>query len=37
MIGGEEAYQALEKVSQGSTGELYNTCKRILDGREKPE
>lgn len=36
MIGGEEAYQALEKVRQGSTGELYNACKRILDGRERP-
>jgi hypothetical protein len=35
MIGGEEAYQALEEVSRGSTGELYNACRRILDGREK--
>ncbi len=34
MIGGEEAYTAIEKVRNNSTGELYNICKRILDGKE---
>ena len=34
MIGGEEAYKAIAKVRANSTGELYNICKRILDGKE---
>ncbi|HLC17901.1 MAG TPA: HEAT repeat domain-containing protein [Thermodesulfobacteriota bacterium] len=35
MIGGEEAYGAIEEVCGSSEGELYKTCKRILEGREK--
>ncbi len=35
MIGGEEAFSAIEKVHVNSEGDLFNTCKRILDGREK--
>lgn len=35
MIGTEEAYKAIEQACAGSTGELYDACKRILDGREK--
>jgi HEAT repeat protein len=35
MIGGEDAFKAIEKVLGGSEGDLFNTCKRILDGREK--
>jgi hypothetical protein len=34
MIGSEEAYTAIEKVRTNSTGDLYNICKRILDGKE---
>ncbi|MBI5886202.1 MAG: HEAT repeat domain-containing protein [Deltaproteobacteria bacterium] len=30
-----EAYAAIEQAIKGSTGELYNACKRILDGRDK--
>ena len=35
MIGGQEAFSAIEQVGQNSEGELYITCKRILEGREK--
>jgi HEAT repeat protein len=35
MIGGEDAFKTIEKVLAGSEGDLFNTCKRILDGREK--
>ncbi|MBE9528551.1 MAG: HEAT repeat domain-containing protein [Proteobacteria bacterium] len=35
MVGGEDAFKAIEKVLAGSEGDLFNTCKRILDGREK--
>ncbi|GMR04266.1 MAG: HEAT repeat domain-containing protein [Thermodesulfobacteriota bacterium] len=35
MIGGDEAFEAIEKVYKDSEGELYATCKRILDKREK--
>lgn len=35
MIGTEEAYKAIEEACAGSTGELYDACKRILGGREK--
>ncbi len=35
MIGGQEAFTAIEQVEQNSEGELYITCKRILEGREK--
>ncbi len=35
MIGGEEAFGAIEHVGKNSEGELYITCKRILEGREK--
>ncbi len=35
MIGGEESFNAIEKAHLNSEGDLYNTCKRILDGREK--
>lgn len=35
MIGGPEAFSAIEQVEQNSEGELYITCKRILEGREK--
>ena len=34
-IGGEEAMGALEKTCKGSTGSLYNTCKRILEGSKQ--
>ena len=37
MIGGEEAFEAIKKVHSNSEGDLFNTCKRILDGREKTE
>ncbi len=35
MIGGEDAFGAIEQVGKNSEGELYITCKRILEGREK--
>jgi len=35
MIGGDEAFDAIAKVEKSSEGELYITCKRILEGREK--
>ena len=35
MIGGQDAFSAIEQVGQNSEGELYITCKRILEGREK--
>lgn len=35
MIGGKDAFEAIEKAYRGSGGELYNTCKRIIEGREK--
>jgi HEAT repeat protein len=35
MLGGAEAYEAIEKARKKSTGDLYNACKRILEGREK--
>jgi len=34
MIGGPEAFGAIEEVAKNSEGELYITCKRILEGRE---
>jgi len=30
-----EAYAAIEQAIKGATGELYNACKRILEGRDK--
>ncbi|MBI5587783.1 MAG: HEAT repeat domain-containing protein, partial [Deltaproteobacteria bacterium] len=35
MIGGAGAFDAIEQVEKSSRGELYITCKRILEGREK--
>ncbi len=35
MIGGDEAYRAVESVLKESDGELYTTCKRVLDKKEK--
>lgn len=35
LIGNTEAYDAVEKGFKDSHGELYNACKRILDGRDK--
>ncbi len=35
LIGTTEAYKALEEACQGSSGELYSACKRILEKREK--
>jgi len=35
MIGGPEAYDALEKACEGAAGELLTVCRRILDGRER--
>lgn len=35
MISGTEAYDAIEKACGSSTGNLYNVCKRILEGREQ--
>ncbi|MFQ5442127.1 MAG: HEAT repeat domain-containing protein [Thermodesulfobacteriota bacterium] len=35
MIGGDEAYRAVESAFNGAEGELYTTCKRILDKKEK--
>lgn len=34
LIGGEEALSAIEKTSKDAEGDLYNTCRRILEGRE---
>lgn len=33
-IGGGEALDAVERISGESTGELYNTCRRVLEGRK---
>lgn len=35
MIGGDEAFGAIEEAGRSSEGELYITCKRILEGRGK--
>lgn len=35
LIGGTEAYGAIEKAFRHSEGDLYNACKRILNGKEK--
>ena len=35
LIGNADAYDAVEKAIHTSNGELYNACKRILDGRNK--
>ncbi|MBI5345177.1 MAG: HEAT repeat domain-containing protein, partial [Deltaproteobacteria bacterium] len=35
MIQGPEADEALRAASGGSSGEIHNVCKRILEGREK--
>ncbi len=37
MIGGPEAYHAVEAASRNSGGELYNACKRILEKREETQ
>lgn len=37
MIGGEEAFKALEAACRNTGGELYITCKRILEGKEKKD
>lgn len=34
LIGGEEALGAIENTSRDAEGDLYNTCRRILEGRE---
>lgn len=34
LIGGDEALGAIEKTSRDAEGDLYNTCRRILEGRE---
>ena len=36
-IGGVDAMAAIEKALKGSSGALYNTCKRILDGSKQQE
>lgn len=35
LIGGAEAFEAIEQTLEDSEGELYAACKRVLDGREK--
>lgn len=35
MIGGAEAFGAIDKACRDATGELYQACKRILEAREK--
>jgi len=36
MIGGPEAYKAIETASKNSEGELFSVCKRILERKERP-
>lgn len=35
MIGGQEAYRAIEEACEDAEGEVYYACRRILEGREK--
>lgn len=33
MIGGDEAFKAIEEAGKGSDGDLLRTCKRLLEGK----
>ncbi len=37
MIGGDEAYDAIDRACKNSSGELYVACKRILEGKNIKE